>query len=351
MNRLRARLYFILQCSTGAGVSWWLSQTLFGHSAPYLAPITAIICLGLTFGQRWRRVLEVTVGVATGVFIGSAFAHYFGSGAWQIIVVAAAGMITASLLGGGALISTQAAVQGIVVLTFVGHPESGFNRWLDALLGAAVALVAATIAPVSPIDKPRDIANRIGVAMSEVLREAIAAYREHDLARATQALYDARASESELEKFTTATNEGLAVVRHSPLLHKRRGDVLEIAAIAAPLDRAVRNIRVLVRRLNTAIWREDLLEPELIELVERVAGVLHGMSQADEPGSRLGEWRERLVRLADRTNTIEMQTLSAAVIISQVRSIVVDLLEVTGLTYQQARERLAPYPDDPDQAV
>lgn len=346
VDRLRSRLYFILQCSVGAGVSWWLAQQLFGHSMPYLAPITAIVCLGLTFGQRWRRVLEVTVGVATGVFIGSVFAHYFGSGPWQIIVVGAAGMIIASLLGGGALISTQAAVQGIIVLTFVGHPESGFDRWLDALIGAAVALVAAAITPASPIDRPRDIANRIGTQMAGVLREAVTAYRTQDLARATQALYDARGSDAELEKLTTATNEGLAVVRHSPLLRSRRGTVQEIAEVAAPLDRAVRDIRVLVRRMNTAIWRADPIDDAIINTVERIAGLMEGMSQADERGIRLSAWREELVQLGDQTNAMEMGSLSSAVLIAQLRSIVVDLLEVTGLSYDAARGRLTPYPDD-----
>ena len=346
VNRLRARLYFILQCSIGAGVSWWLARTLLDHTTPYLAPITAIICLGLTFGQRWRRVLEVTAGVATGVFVGSVFAHYFGSGAWQIMVVGAAGMIIASLLGGGALISTQAAVQGIIVVTLVGHTETGFDRWLDALIGAAVALIFATVTPASPIDKPRDIANRIGLTMAAVVQEAIEAYRAHDLPRATQALYDARESEADLDKFATATDEGMAVIRHSPLRRRSRGSVLQIAEIAAPLDRAVRNIRVLVRRINTAIWRQDPIEPEILDAVERLAALMKGMSGAGEQGVRLRAWRDRLVALGDDTNAMDMGSLSSAVLIAQLRSIVVDLLEVTGLTYEAARERLTPYPDD-----
>lgn len=342
LRRLRTRLYFILQCSLGAGVSWWLAQALLGHSMPYLAPITAIVCLGLTFGQRWRRVVEVTAGIAMGVFIGSVFAHFFGSGPWQIAVVGAAGMIAASLLGGGALISTQAAVQGIVVVTLVGHPESGFDRWLDALIGAAVALFAATITPASPIEKPRDIAARIGTSMASVLEQAVAAYRTRDLPAATQALYDARESEAELEEFTTATNEGLAVVRHSPLRRRHRPAVREIAEMAAPLDRAVRNIRVLVRRINTAIWREEEIEDELVEVVERIAELMRGMS-SDERQAPLWSWREELIDVGDRTNAIEMGSLSSAVLIAQLRSIVVDLLEVTGLSYDQARQRLDAY--------
>ncbi|OYO13987.1 hypothetical protein CGZ94_01330 [Enemella evansiae] len=58
-------------------------------------------------------------------------------------------------------------------------------------------------------------------------------------------------------RVSSATREGLAVVRHSPLRRGRRGAVEEIAPIAAPLDRAARNIRVLVRRMATAIRWQD----------------------------------------------------------------------------------------------
>lgn len=345
IGRLRARIYFIVQCSTAAGLSWWIAQHLWDHKMPYLAPVAAIVCLGITFGQRWRRVVEVTVGVATGVFIGSAFAHYFGSGPWQIIVVGAAGMIIASLLGGGALISTQAAVQGIIVVTLAGHTESGFDRWLDALVGAVVALVAATITPASPIDKPRDIASRIGRSMAAVLHDAVAAYRADDLDRAAQALYDARESEDKLESFTTATNEGMEVVRHSPLRRRRRNSVEEIAAIAAPIDRAVRNIRVLVRRMNTSLWRDDRVENEIIDAVDELADIIEQMSELPE-GERLAAWRDRLVELGDATSLLHMESLSSAVLIAQLRSIIVDLLEVTGLSYEQARDRLSAYDDE-----
>ncbi|WP_199849681.1 aromatic acid exporter family protein [Blastococcus sp. Marseille-P5729] len=344
VRRLRTRSYFILQCSTAAGVSWWLAQHLLGHTMPFLAPVAAIICLGLSFGQRWRRVVEVTVGVATGVLVGSAFAHFFGSGAWQIIVVAAGGMVLASLLGGGALISTQAAVQGTIVVALIGHPEGGFDRWLDALIGAMVALVAATITPASPIDRPRDIAARIGTSMAEVLRESVRAYQEADPQRAARALQAARESELDLDAFSNATKEGLAVVRHSPLRRRRRRSVQEIAEIAAPLDRAVRNLRVLVRRIGAAIWREETISEDIIDSVRSLADIIDGMSGSGT-GRRLSSWRSEITELGNRTSTMRIETLSAAVLIAQMRSIVVDLLEMTGLSYEQARETLSPYAD------
>ena len=43
---------------------------MFGHPTPFFAPIAAVVSLGTSYGQRLRRVAEVTLGVAIGVFVG-----------------------------------------------------------------------------------------------------------------------------------------------------------------------------------------------------------------------------------------------------------------------------------------
>ena len=39
-------------------------------TTPFFAPIAAVVSLGTSYGQRLRRVAEVTLGVAIGVFVG-----------------------------------------------------------------------------------------------------------------------------------------------------------------------------------------------------------------------------------------------------------------------------------------
>ena len=78
-------------------------------------------------------------------------------------------MSTAILLDGGQLFVTQAAVQSIVVTTLLPDPGAALTRWTDALIGGAVALVAATVVPAAPLRRPREQA---AVVMRKIARPA-----------------------------------------------------------------------------------------------------------------------------------------------------------------------------------
>jgi uncharacterized membrane protein YgaE (UPF0421/DUF939 family) len=41
-----------------------------------------MISLGMSYGQRLRRVIDVTIGVAIGVLVGDIFVSFFGTGVW-----------------------------------------------------------------------------------------------------------------------------------------------------------------------------------------------------------------------------------------------------------------------------
>ena len=87
LRRLGDRWPLILQIGVAVLVAWLVATHVLGHAVPFFAPVTAIICLGLTYGQRLRRILEVTVGVAIGVLVGDVIVLGLGNGAWQMSVV------------------------------------------------------------------------------------------------------------------------------------------------------------------------------------------------------------------------------------------------------------------------
>ena len=120
-----------------------------------------MICLGTSYGQRLRRVAEVTVGVAIGVFLADLLLLLIGTGAWQVSVLVALAMTVTLLLNAGTLFVTQAAVQGIVVVTLRRTPGYAVTRWLDALIGGGVALVAAAVVPRAPLRRPREQASLV----------------------------------------------------------------------------------------------------------------------------------------------------------------------------------------------
>ncbi len=65
--RLADKRWHVAQCAIAAGVAWFVAAEIFGHPTPFFAPIAAVVSLGTSYGQRLRRVAEVTIGVALGV--------------------------------------------------------------------------------------------------------------------------------------------------------------------------------------------------------------------------------------------------------------------------------------------
>lgn len=339
VDRLKDRAFFIGQCATAAGIAWALGRYVLGHPMPFFAPVAAIVCLGFSFGQRLRRVAELMVGVAVGVAVGDLFVLVFGTGVGQIIFVIALAMSAAVLLGAGNLMTIQAGIQSATVIALLPAPSAGVSRWIDAATGGAVALAMATIAPAAPIRRPRQRASEVLVELASILDQAAESLRLKDNDVATEALRRARASESMLDDLRSAAAEGVAVVRHSPFLRGQRGGVQEIADLVSPLDRAVRGIRLLVRRAAVAIWREEPMPAEYPQLLERLCEGTRLIAESlFEPAARESVHRI-LGELGRRTAVLPVPpSLSAVIVLGQIRSTIVDLLELTGASYEEARE-------------
>jgi uncharacterized membrane protein YgaE (UPF0421/DUF939 family) len=340
MDRWRQRSFMIVQCAVTAGVAWYLAGLIPGHQVPFLAPVGSIITLGLTFGQRLRRGFEVAIGVAVGVVVADTWVAIFHTGVWQIVVVCALSMSIATLVGAGPLMTIQAGVQSIVI-TAIAPPSVGFglNRWLDAVIGCALALLVATIAPSSPLRKPGEVAAKVLNDMGETLGLAVAALRADDAEAASQVLDRARASEVSLAALEEAAAEGVAVVRQSPFRRRQLSAVEALADLAEPLDHASRNLRVLARRCAIAIWRGQQVPTEYMDLIDRLAEICRFMARELQAHRLPARARERLRAVGEDSAHVELdESISAVVILAQTRSMVADLMELTGMSYAEARE-------------
>lgn len=349
VTRLRERVFFILQCAVSAGIAWFLATRVLGHPEPFLAPVAAIICLGMSFGQRYRRVVEVSVGVGVGVLIGTGFAHVFGVGPWQIAVVAFAAMSIAVLLGASVLLVSQAGAQSVIVIALVTHQASGLDRWFDALVGAGVAVLVTLFLPVAPISKPRTLAARMLDVVAGLLHESATAIRVGDLDLARQTLARSRATEEDLDAFEAAADEGVAFTRHSVVRGRNRTAVRALAELGEPIDRAVRNVRVLARRAVTAVRKGEPVPDDLLDLLDRLGfqvGRLAAVVLVGDPVERI---RAELIEIAEASVPLDPgPSLSGAVVLAQTRSIVVDLLQLTGMSGDAARALFGVDHDDHD---
>jgi hypothetical protein len=137
LNRLWTALPAILQTAFAAGVAWLVATELVGHKHPFMAVVSTIVALGLTYGQRTRRSLEITAGVAVGVLVADLIIVALGSGPLQIGLVVALAMSVAVLLGGTRLVVTQAATSAAIIATVVMPDHITLARFVDALVGGA----------------------------------------------------------------------------------------------------------------------------------------------------------------------------------------------------------------------
>ena len=343
LARLRANAWHIVQCGLAAGAAWLLAADVFGHQTPFFAPIAAVVSLGTSYGQRLRRVAEVTFGVAIGVFIGDLFHLLFGTGSWQLALVVSLAMTTAILLDAGRIFVTQAAVQSIVVVTLIPDPSAALTRWTDALIGGAVALVAATAVPAAPLRRPRIQAAVVARKIATLLRGAAEVLVDGDVERAMSLLEDARNTDGLIRELQDASDEGLAVVASSPFRLRHREPLRRMADLVEPLDLALRSTRVLVRRAAVAAYRREpvphgysVLCGELADAAELVAHEL----RADRMATAA---RPALLEVAAGTAQVERNhDLSAEVVLAQLRSIVADLLRVTGMGVLESTDAIPP---------
>lgn len=341
VGRWRNRIFMIAQQALGGGLAWLFAQQVLGHSMPVFAAVAAILTLGSSFNQRLSRAVEVAIGVALGVFFGDVFVLLFDRGWWQITIAVLVAMSVAIWLGARDLMVTQAGVQAVVVIV-MPFPDGGiFSRWIDAVIGCALGLAIAAFAPTGPIAKPRRLAAKVLYECAAVLDETHTSLRGGDHEAGDRVLERARGISERMTDLDDAASEGLAVVRYSPFLRGQRRLMVDLSELIDPLDRLTRNVRVLVRRAAVALWHDEEVPEDYLLLLERVAEEVR--SCADELDARRlpVATRTRVIELGKARSHLELvRSISAVVILAQCRSILVDLLEISGMTYADAREAL-----------
>jgi uncharacterized membrane protein YgaE (UPF0421/DUF939 family) len=133
-------------------VAWFLAVLILGHERPAFAPIAAVISLGLAVGERSKRVVELTLGVALGVAIGDLLVSVIGVGALQGGILVALAMAAAVFFGRGDLGVNEAAISAMILMITFQPLVTGFplDRVFEALIGGGTALVVNALLPINP---------------------------------------------------------------------------------------------------------------------------------------------------------------------------------------------------------
>lgn len=342
-GRVSGTAFLLVQSALAAGAAWWLASSVFAHETPFFAPIVAVVCLGMSYGQRLRRIVEVATGVAVGVLVADVFVQVAGSGPWQVAAVVLVSMALARFLDGGPLLVTQAAVQSIVVVTLVATPGQAFTRWTDALIGGGVALVAAMVVPQAPLRRPRVVAAQVVRKIGDLMRQAASSAVAGDVEAAAEALASARATDALLLDLRAAADEGLSVIAISPFSRSEAAGVRKVADLVEPLDRAMRSTRVLVRRVTVAVGRGEALPAEYPDLLRDLADATEVIGRALSENASPVVGRAAVLRVAKASGRVPRTSrLTSETVLAQVRSVVVDLLQLTGMDVDEAIAAMPP---------
>ncbi|MGC0365676.1 uncharacterized membrane protein YgaE (UPF0421/DUF939 family) [Rhodococcus sp. 27YEA15] len=347
--RLRTSALPILQCAVAAGLAWWVATTLIGHHSPFFAPIAAVVSLGLSLGARLRRSFELVAGVTVGIGVGDLIISWIGSGPWQLCLVVALAMSTAVLLDNGPIFSMQAGSSAVLVATLIPPGGSGgVDRMLDALVGGLVGVAVVAIIPTHPVRRARKDAAGILSTASSVLSLVADGLVANDPEPIEKALRKARATQAAIDGLRSNLVGGREISRISPLYWNSRPRLKRLTATADPIDNAMRNIRVLARRSLTLVRDDEILDPRLVVQVEKLAKaveVLEEMILAEpgqQPDQAEGARVLRSVAKELKPSVVADAGLSATVVFAQIRSVVVDLMQVAGVKRISAIATLPP---------
>jgi len=341
-ERLRDAGRSILQATLAATLAWLVATEIVGHSDPFFAPVSAMITLGLTQGERGRRAVEVVLGVTLGIAIADLLVIELGTGWWQLALVVSLSMSIALLLGSAQLFAQQAAVSAALVAT-LQPPDDGvsFARAVDALLGGGIALaISALVLPAHPGRIVREAAAPVLAELAGVLDDVAAALAARDREDAQAALARGR----QIDELARNLDEALVVGRETAWLAPPRrrllGTVDTYAEAATQIDLAVRNVRVLARGARRAIDLEENIPPEVAESLRELAAAVRGLGEALDDPERAEAVRGPALRAAGKATLVLQRTgnMSVTVIVGQVRSTAVDLLRGSGMSYDQAAD-------------
>jgi uncharacterized membrane protein YgaE (UPF0421/DUF939 family) len=343
LGRFRAGMWPVVQTAVAAALAWSAAALVLGYERPFVAAIAAVISVGAVAGQTLKRAAEWIFGVAVGLAVADLIMLAIGTGPVQTGMIVALAMTAALLIRSGIMFWTEAGVSAVLVAnldptTYGVSPD----RFLEALVGGGVALAVSAILPSNPSMRARQAARPVLEDLATALRDAAAALIGGDMELAQRALSEARRIDTRVAQLREELDGGYQIARFSPSRRRHLGHLSYYAVAADQLDLAVRNTRVLARAVVTMVREKGAapgqLPEAILELALAVEALAGYLEQRDHP---LDARHFALGAAGEATSVLERNSdLETSVLVGQIRSTAIDLLQAAGMDSSEALEAL-----------
>jgi uncharacterized membrane protein YgaE (UPF0421/DUF939 family) len=323
----------MLQTAAAAVAAWYLALLLLPDPRPAFASIAAVISLGASYGQRGSRALQLSAGVVLGIAVADLIVQLIGTGPPQLGIMVLLAMVAARALGGGELLTTEAAVSAILLVTLDPATGDGFspNRMIEALIGGGVALaVSSMFFPPDPELEVGRAAQSVFTGLGRSLGLIATGLDTRDPATAEEGLAEARALDPVVRHLEEELERARETLRLTPQRRASREQLERYGRSWGQLDLAVRDTRVLARHAARALRGGEEINRELPAAVRELELAVWELAAAYDNPSRSEGARGHAVAAGALAAHPHEASPDATQIFGQIRSTAVDLRRAAG---------------------
>lgn len=346
-SRVRSSLVPAAVTSLCAVLAYVFAELVLGHEAPLFAATAALIALGFNRDPKVRKVIEVAVGCTLGILIGDLMQAALGQGYWQAVLVVFTSILVARFIDSGSTFTLQMSLQSVLVVLLPAAEGGPFTRSQDAVVGGIIALLVTLL---SPRNLQKDAATGLRdlyATLTRSLRDCSEALRSHESRTAWMGLVACRSTQSAVDNLRKDVRNAQEVATFSPIQRRSKTALEETAQTVEKSDLAVRSMRVVARRVisvidNGALDEEGttLLADWFDEAADAVGILGRSLGEPSATGRHksLSVARDALGGAAARLDPAELGagTLHSEALVMLLRPMMVDLIEATGASHEEA---------------
>ena len=348
-TRARGAVVPNTQSAIAATLSWLICRYVVGQPFPIFGAIACYLAMGFSRNRQPRRVLEIGLGATFGVFIGEMVARYLGFGWWQILLIMLVAPLWARFIDRADLMTFQSTINALVVVSMAAMTsmgatiQTGVGRWVDALIGAGVALVAAIVLPTSLTTRPRRYASTAILRLADALAAVGDGLQGGDGDRIRAAYGHLTSARHQLTDGRAALASAADLAMINPRWRNERVELAEIDRLLEISGRMHTSMTMLARQARAIVGESGAMRRPGA-LVNQVALAMRHL------GSSVGHWnrpllaRQEAIAVASQLAPLKVATgeeWRTTALVSLLRAVVVDLLQLTGLSLEQARTSLS----------